>query len=73
MAEWSKALVSSTSLFGVVGSNPTVDINSTPLAQLVERGSNKPNVTGSSPVWSIWYRVNQTLRSIMTNGTLNLI
>ena len=27
MAEWSKALVLSTSLFGVVGSNPTVDIS----------------------------------------------
>ena len=50
---WSKALSLSLSLSGVAGSNPVVDNNSTPLAQLVERGSNKPNVTGSSPVWSI--------------------
>ena len=33
----------------VVGSSPTV-LNSL-LAQLVERGSNKPKVMGSTPIW----------------------
>lgn len=37
MAEWSKALVLSTSLFGVVGSNPTVCISYGSIAQSVER------------------------------------
>ena len=35
-----------------MSSNLTAGI--TPLAQPVERGSNKPKATGSSPVWSIF-------------------
>ena len=51
VAEWSKALRSGRSLFGGVGSNPTLTTFSHMgrVAQSVERRSDKAKVLGSSP------------------------
>ena len=51
MAEWSKALVLGTSIFGCVGSNPTL-VNASfiaALAQLGERQTEDLKVPGSIP------------------------
>ena len=53
MAEWSKALVLGTSLFGGVGSNPT-SVTGGGLAQSVECVVRNDEAPGSKPGFSIW-------------------
>ena len=56
VAEWSKALDSSSSLFGGVGSNPTECIIYIALvAQLAERSAVNRQVAGSIPAGSVFF------------------